>query len=476
MNADVIIIGAGAAGLGCGALLSQKGLKVVLFEKEPYTGGRAISVNYKGYILDKGFHLLTLGEASPCAELLQRVGRRLVLAESYTDGVQIWRKGGWQDITEFRKQSPESNRAFKKVIQDILSMSQDEVEALDHVSLKSWLEETTQDQAVLELLGLAGFWFGVNDPSDMAASEIIHEIKRNLEKNHAMGIGCEPEGGYVNIIRPLIDVIQESGGQIFTCKKVNQIVIEKNVARGAMVEKADAEFPSELMDIKIPEGDFFKAPVIICTVPLRQIPGILPWQELPSWFRDRINFLKNQAGLGGLMVAMGIRRMVSKSRKYFVAINTPRERLIFEALFMSNIDPSTAPEGKQLFLTGCFGDIQDIWENGRVRPGLLGEVLDTTSQFFPEVMQEKEWSIDTAIQGLMPVIAKPGLVGRHKIQSVCPNIKGLFFAGDGYEGRGVGINHAMDSAMNCVQSVLDFLKIERIKMVTSKNWFQKDPE
>jgi hypothetical protein len=95
------------------------------------------------------------------------------------------------------------------------------------------------------------------------------------------------------------------------------------------------------------------------------------------------------------------------------------------------------------------------------------------SRFFPQVMQEKEWSIDMAIQGLMPVIAKPGLVGKYKIQSVCPNIKGLFFAGDGYEGRGVGINHAMDSAMNCVQNVLDSLKIERMEMVTSKNWFQK---
>ncbi len=56
-NTDVLIIGAGPAGLTAGYLLSQKKVRVTVLEADPiYVGGISKTVNYKGYLFDIGGH------------------------------------------------------------------------------------------------------------------------------------------------------------------------------------------------------------------------------------------------------------------------------------------------------------------------------------------------------------------------------------------------------------------------------------
>ena len=44
---DVVVIGAGAAGLSAGALLAKEGKSVLVCEKSPYLGGRALAAQRK---------------------------------------------------------------------------------------------------------------------------------------------------------------------------------------------------------------------------------------------------------------------------------------------------------------------------------------------------------------------------------------------------------------------------------------------
>lgn len=55
---DVIIIGAGVAGLVNAALLSKCGLKVIIVEKEPHAGGYLAGYQKKGYRFDTAIHWL----------------------------------------------------------------------------------------------------------------------------------------------------------------------------------------------------------------------------------------------------------------------------------------------------------------------------------------------------------------------------------------------------------------------------------
>lgn len=60
-DSDVIIIGAGIAGLSAAHTLARNGKKVVVFEASDDVGGRMRSDEYQGYILDRGFQVFLEG-------------------------------------------------------------------------------------------------------------------------------------------------------------------------------------------------------------------------------------------------------------------------------------------------------------------------------------------------------------------------------------------------------------------------------
>jgi len=56
-DTETLIIGAGPAGLTAGYLLSKKGHKVLIIERdETYVGGISRTVNYKDFLFDVGGH------------------------------------------------------------------------------------------------------------------------------------------------------------------------------------------------------------------------------------------------------------------------------------------------------------------------------------------------------------------------------------------------------------------------------------
>ena len=56
-HTDILIVGAGPAGLTAGYLLSKAGRDVHVIERDPrYVGGISRTVDYKGYLFDIGGH------------------------------------------------------------------------------------------------------------------------------------------------------------------------------------------------------------------------------------------------------------------------------------------------------------------------------------------------------------------------------------------------------------------------------------
>src|SRR3954454_1653967 len=56
-STDVLIVGAGPAGLTTGYLLGKEGRSAIVVEQDPvYVGGISRTVNYKGFLFDIGGH------------------------------------------------------------------------------------------------------------------------------------------------------------------------------------------------------------------------------------------------------------------------------------------------------------------------------------------------------------------------------------------------------------------------------------
>ena len=55
---DVVIVGAGLAGLSCAKHLQRAGKKVAIYEASDGVGGRVRTDELDGYLLDRGFQVL----------------------------------------------------------------------------------------------------------------------------------------------------------------------------------------------------------------------------------------------------------------------------------------------------------------------------------------------------------------------------------------------------------------------------------
>lgn len=58
MDADVVVVGAGLAGLRCADRLAEAGRSVVVLEREPVVGGRQRTDEVDGFLCDRGFQVL----------------------------------------------------------------------------------------------------------------------------------------------------------------------------------------------------------------------------------------------------------------------------------------------------------------------------------------------------------------------------------------------------------------------------------
>src|SRR6202012_2043081 len=86
---DVVVVGAGLAGLCCAVRLEQAGLSVKLLEAEDAPGGRIRTDQVEGFRLDRGFQILLTGYP----ELVQHFDLKALRLRSFAKGALV-RHGG----------------------------------------------------------------------------------------------------------------------------------------------------------------------------------------------------------------------------------------------------------------------------------------------------------------------------------------------------------------------------------------------
>jgi phytoene dehydrogenase-like protein len=446
---DVIVIGAGAAGLTAGALLAKEGKRVLVLERSPHLGGRGMAVPDEGFTLNVGAHLLE-DSGSGITKVFEVLGKRLGHGVVSSD-MPVWdhEKERWGSI---RDRYAADKAELKKVINVLLETPFEEFDRWDDRSLREWLLQHTTDQGVIDLFEYLALLECLTDRwYDHAASDNLYVRKMHYAEKRMAGYSFWPEQGWDGLFRDLADALAEHGGELRLGTGAERVVIENGAVKGVAIARGPKVIPTERFEEEVLETD-----VVISTLPVWHVLKVVPEWELPDWYVGQIKHLAQdhyRVAWLGLYLAVDEPAPAIDRKELATWLHGPLTRTPGFLFEQTAYDPSSAPEGTYLYVMGG------------VIPGARG----TDERYLLEMFELFEREIGIMYPGLAKprwrrrhlvyepsfgVIQKPGLVGVYRPHWRAPNVEGLWFASETFRSRGIGVDRAARAGLTTVEDIL----------------------
>lgn len=445
---DVIIIGAGAAGLSAGALLAKEGKSVLICERDRYLGGRAMAVKDEGYTINIGGHLLEDG-GSGLTKIFEYVGKELVHGKVSAE-MPVWNheRQCWGSI---RDRYAGDKTELKKVIKALIATPWEELDKWDDRSLREWLQQYTNDPGVIDLFEFLAVLECLTDkPWDHSASDNLYVRKMHYQERRMAAYSCWPAQGWAGVWQDLADAARGHGAEIRTNTAVSRVVIENGKVCGVALPR-DRILPNACCDDEI-----ISAGCVISTLPVWNVLDVVPESHLPDWYTAQIRHIaqdKFRVAWLGLYLATDEPVHMYDPKELSTWVHDPVAGLPGFFFTQSNMDPTCAPDGKHLHVMGG------------VIPGEKGRdqeyVRETFDKFeagmgvmYPALKNPVWRRRHLVFNPPFGVLPKPGLVGMYRPNWKAPNVEGLYFASESFKSRGIGVDRAARAALTCVEHYL----------------------
>ncbi len=464
---DIIVIGAGVGGPTAGAILARKeGMKVLVLEKASRVGGRDISFAFKdegegsykklisdaastwyvksepdlpelfeggyldGYTFEAGIHTLQITEKGRTNTCLEYLGKSMKLYPAVSAG--WWNRGnlyrfenGSEKGGNFPWMSDDDRVETGKINRLMVKMSPEEAHAVDHVSLKEWVQSYTDNENTQEFHFVNGTMnCTINDPANISAGDCIlmNRGVARAGKRFSYG-GCSTPGvpGFVQIPGKLCEVIEENGGKVVTGARVREVLIENGKVQGVLAEINGAE-------------EKIACPIVINSGMVNEMFRYIPERHFPYTFVNQVKGFW-RAGIGAVYFALN--EKVVGEHLTFVPKVAGREDGFDSDVRMgfwdsSGMDPDRAPAGKQLL--DAYVSLTDRQAHDR-RLALLA--YDRMKQYmedhYPGFKDALAWTLYTVSDSLVPVAQAPYQVGTARPRAKSPFVEGLYLASDSSE-------------------------------------------
>lgn len=447
---DVIVIGAGAAGLTGAAVLAKNGKRILVVEKGQHLGGRGMQVPFEGFRLNIGGHLLE-DPGDGLTQILAYLGKNLE-AGPVSSGMPVFHNGRWSSIQEMYASDKSE---LKKVIKALVDSDYSNFDRWDNKPLREWMLQYTRNEGVIALWEyLAMLECLTENWWDHSASDNLYVRKSHYELRRIAGYSFWPKAGWDGLWGMLADAARAFGAEIRMNTGVGQILVENGRVRGVTLERyleGRKATPNEFPDMEVAEAD-----VVLNTVPVWDILKILDENLLPDWLVDQIKLVKQdkyKVSWLGLYVATREPVWVKDPLELCAWFHAPRSGLAGWAFDLTSYDPTAAPAGVSLFNCGYAfqGIASRAWLEAK-----FAAVERELSEMFPKINEKNViWKRRHLVQDPpFGVIQKPGLVGAHRPEQTVPNIEGLFLAGETYRSRGIGTDRAARSAVTAAEMIL----------------------
>jgi phytoene dehydrogenase-like protein len=442
---DVVVIGAGPAGLSAAALLAKEGRSVCVVEASPWLGGRGVAVPDEGFTINVGGHLVE-DSGSGITKVFEHVGKELIHGSMSSDMV-IW-ENGWKSVRDLYSAD---KKELKKVIDILLETPYEDLDDWDDRTLREWMLQHTRHEGVIALWEFITVLEAITENWwDHSASDNLYTRKMHYGEKHIAGYSFWPGQGWDGLFNDLRDAVVENGGEVRLSTRASRVVIEDGKLLGLAVAKPHV-LPNEIF-----EEDMLEADCVISTLPVWNVLRVVPEQDLPDWYVAQIKHLSRiEFRATWLGVYMATKEPVhaldpKELATWLHTPNLPHAGFCFNQTAMA---PSSSPDGTYLYVAGL-----DI-PGEKVRD--VKWMLRTLEQFERDLaemypgLQHAFWRRRHLVhEPGLGVIQKPNLVGRFRPHWRAPNVEGLYFASDTFRSRGVGVDRAARAGVTVVEDYL----------------------
>lgn len=252
---EVIVVGSGLAGLSCAYELSAKGKKVLLLEKNEYSGGRTSSFNDSGMAVESGLHRY-IGYYSALPRLLKKCGVKIGDIVTWEEKVDILVKYTDKKLVLGLAPLFAPVKTLKGVLgnNDLLS-TKDKLslvpfflcgftsyifsQKLDDYSVTEYanFHNVTQNSKKLVLEPLSSGIFFM-PPENYSAYAFFGLFAPAVSKFYKMRIGAFLGGMSEVMCAPIAEKIKSLGGELRFGEGVHSVIVENKAVTGVKTENA----------------------------------------------------------------------------------------------------------------------------------------------------------------------------------------------------------------------------------------------
>ncbi|HET6506991.1 MAG TPA: FAD-dependent oxidoreductase [Baekduia sp.] len=443
MEHDVIVVGAGTAGLVAGALLAKEGKKVAIVEKHPYLGGRAMEHRFRGHQIGLSSHLVE-DPGDSLTRACELIGVELTHSPR-SDSMPFWDQDHWLPIQEFYGDA--SKTGIKRCIEALKETSFEEIDTLDHLSLREWMARHTSDEGVYQVWEAISVLEQITlEPWEHSASENLFIRKLHYERKRTAGYSFWPMGGWESLWDRMARAFEALGGTIVQPATVERVLVREGKVAG--VELRNGEDPDA-------PGEVLHADEVIVNAPVWDLlrlfdDGVLPWD-----IQERIRLLadnRNKACWFGYWIAAEEPVIASSTLEMASFFSTPRTGLPGYTLCFTGYDASVSPPGEYLTCVGAAFDATKHYGDRAYYDKMFADLWLDIEDMMPAAkgaLWKKPHLVST-----YGVICKPGQVGAARPDALVRGIDGLYLTGDTTRARGIGIDKAARSGITTAETVL----------------------
>jgi phytoene dehydrogenase-like protein len=491
-----VVIGSGIGGSAATLLLAHAGVRTTLVEKNHRLGGSCAGYTKRGFQIDIGTHMFTRGHKGPLGQVLRRVGHPSAVRFVRTRDIAEVRAAAWEpepgrpdvlrlavpadlarmpaflwQVIRTLELTPLQALRTVRLFSHVLALTDDEVAAWDHRTLEEFLVPFGCDAKTLALFGLLLGLYFILPFWEVSAGEALYAFRRMVRDNML----SYPIGGSRAIPTTYCQLAEHFGAEVRTGVGVRRILVRDGHVQG----------------VELDEGTILPATLVVSTSSVKTtVRHLVGPSHFPAEYVDRalaivgsqiavqakIALRRPRVSAGALVGGVGEINVAHMSVEQMKAGFAQFARgelptvIPFYCPVPTNFDPTLAPPGCQL-LTACalapttdipLADPASAWEEAllralrRVLPDLDRDILfvDRFSVRFIEHWIGKEFG---------PAVSTgqtPDQVGARRPPVHTP-IRGLYLAGCGAGGRGVGTELAAASAMECVDRILLDLGVQQ---------------